>query len=94
VLEGNRNRQAKHNPKRKPDRQSESAKKLVASKRKRCSKKKKYDSKEQAEAHCNQMLARVTLQLTPLEPYYCHRHQAWHVGHNWLKYNHDRRTRW
>jgi len=94
LLEGNRNRQARNTTRRKPDRKSESDKKLGANKRKRCGKKKRYDTREQAQAHCAQMLTRVTLQLTPLEPYFCHRHQAWHVGHNWLRYNQERREQW
>jgi len=69
-------------------------KQLAATKRKKCNKKKRYGTKIEAEAHCERMLARVPLQLTPMEPYFCYRHQAWHVGHNWLRYNTERGQRW
>jgi len=94
VLEAKRNRQSRGITRRRPFRQSESEKQLAATKRKRCSKKKRYGTKEEAAAQCERMLARVPLQLTPLEAYFCYRHQAWHIGHNWLRYNTERRQEW
>ena len=57
-------------------------------------KKKRYDTKELAQAHCEQMLSRVPLQLTPMKPYFCYKHATWHVGHDWLKYHTERRQEW
>jgi len=94
VLEAKRNRQTRGITRRRPFRQSESEKQLAATKRKKGNKKKRYGTKIEAEAHCERMLARVPLQLTPMEPYFCYRHQAWHVGHNWLRYNTERGQRW
>jgi hypothetical protein len=91
------NRSARNVVRRKPDKVSQAIRKQANSllrKKKRCSKKKRYDTKEEAQAHCERMLLRVPLQLTPMEPYYCYRHEVWHVGHDWLKYSTERREQW
>ena len=91
------NRSARNVVRRKPEKIPQSVRKAASGpfrKRKRCSKKKRFDTKEEAQVQCERMLLRVALQLTPMEPYYCHRHQAWHIGHDWLKYNQERREQW
>ena len=91
------NRSARSVVRRKPEKLSQFKKQRAdaeLTRRKKCSQKKKYDTKELAQAHCEQMLSRVPLQLTPMEPYFCYRHEAWHVGHDWLKYSQERRQEW
>jgi len=91
------NRFARNVVRRKPEKVSQAIRKQANSplrKRKKCSKKKRYSTKEEAQVHCERMLLRVPLQLTPMEPYFCYRHEAWHVGHDWLKYNQERRQEW
>ena len=91
------NRSARNVVRRKPEKVPQSVRKQANSplhKRTKCSKKKRYRNREEAQAHCERMLLRVPLQLTPMEPYYCYRHEAWHVGHDWLKYSNERRQEW
>ena len=91
------NRSARNVVRRKPEKVPQSVRKQANSplhKRTKCSKKKRYRNREEAQAHCERMLLRVPLQLTPMEPYYCYRHEAWHVGHDWLKYSTERREQW
>ena len=91
------NRGARNVVRRKPEKDPQSVRKQASGplrKRKKCSKKKRFRSREEAQAHCERMLLRVPLQLTPMEPYYCYRHEAWHVGHDWLKYSQERRQEW
>ena len=91
------NRSARNVVRRKPEKVPQSVRKQTNSplhKRTKCSKKKRYRNREEAQAHCERMLLRVPLQLTPMEPYYCYRHEAWHVGHDWLKYSTERREQW
>jgi len=91
------NRSARNVVRRKPEKIPQSVRKQANSplhKRTKCSKKKRYRNREEAQAHCERMLLRVPLQLTPMEPYYCYRHEAWHVGHDWLKYSTERRQEW
>ncbi len=91
------NRSARNVVRRKPEKIPQSVRKQANSplhKRTKCSKKKRYRNREEAQAHCERMLLRVPLQLTPMEPYYCYRHEAWHVGHDWLKYSTERREQW
>ena len=91
------NRSARNVVRRKPEKVPQSVRKQANSplhKRTKCSKKKRYRNREEAQAHCERMLLRVPLQLTPMEPYYCYRHEAWHVGHDWLKYSTERRQEW
>ena len=91
------NRSARSVVRRKPEKLSQFKKERAnaeLTRRKKCNQKKRYDTKELAQAHCERMLSRVPLQLTPMEPYYCYRHQAWHVGHDWLKYHTERRQEW
>jgi hypothetical protein len=91
------NRSARNVVRRKPEKIPQSVRKQANSplhKRTKCSKKKRYRNREEAQAHCERMLLRVPLQLTPMEPYYCYRHEAWHVGHDWLKYSTERSEQW
>lgn len=90
MLERKRNRHARGITRRKAGRFSESLRRqteIKLNKRKRCNKKRRYETEEKAQAHCEKMKIGITLQITPMEPYFCYRHQTWHIGHNWRKYN-------
>jgi len=59
---------------------------------KNCAKKQRYASREEALEHCNRLQNRIAMYLTPMEAYYCDRHNAWHVGHDWIKYRRNNRS--
>ena len=90
MREAKRNRHARGTARRRTHRVSESLRRQIEikfNKRKQCNKKRRYETEEQAPAECAKIRVGVVLQITPLEPYYCYRHQSWHIGHDWLKYN-------
>ena len=95
MLEANRNRNSKKIIRRNNYRISETDKRQMAEisrKRKRCNRKKRYETKEAAQEQCNKIHSDVALQLTPLEPYFCSRHDMWHIGHDWYKYKFNKRN--
>jgi hypothetical protein len=53
--------------------------------RKNCNKKRRYASEETAQEMCNLLNERVVIQEVAATVYYCHRHSAWHVGHDRLR---------
>ena len=90
MLEASKNRNSKKTIRRNTYRISEAdrrQKETELKKRKRCNKKRRFSTKEEAQAQCDRMRSEVALQITPLEPYYCNRHSIWHIGHDWYSYN-------
>ena len=90
MREAKPNRHAREIIRHKTYRTSESHRRQVEikfSKRKQCNKKRRYETKEQAQAACMKIRTEVVFQVTPLKPYYCLRHQLWHIGHSGCKYH-------
>ena len=90
MLKGKRNRQARGNQvPRRTERMSESLLRkteLKFNKKKRCNKKRRYQTEEKAQAHCDKMGEGVVLEVIPLKPYFCFRHNSWHIGHDFYEY--------
>ena len=90
MLEGKRNRRARGEQNiRRSERISESLLRKTEvrlNKKKRCNKKRRYKSEEKAQEHCDKMGAGVILEVIPLKPYFCSRHNAWHIGHDFYEY--------
>lgn len=81
------NRHRRHVHKRKPPRRQKLTdvrpdKYVNASQERRCNKKKKYKTLEGAEESCKDLNMRLVFGAVPLNVYHCHKHNAWHLGHN------------
>jgi hypothetical protein len=51
---------------------------------KNCNKKRRFKTREDAQIMCDELNKRYAMQEILAEVYYCHKHSAWHVGHDRL----------
>ena len=90
MLKGKRNRQARgRQVPRRTERMSESLLRQTEvrlNKKKRCNKKRRFKTEELAQVHCEKLNGRVVFEVIPLKPYFCIRHNSWHIGHDFYEY--------
>jgi len=49
---------------------------------KKCTRKRKFKTRELADAFAQDYMHRIALTFHPMASYYCHKHNSYHVGHN------------